>query len=293
MQYSRKEFLKTAVFGLAATTIAGKLLACNSAAALGSSAKSRDFGLQLWTIKDAMYKNPQDTLKQVAAMGYKQIESFEGDMGIFWGMKNTEFKKLMDDLGMQIISSHCNIDKDFDQKANEAAEIGMKYLIDPWYGPQKNIDLFKKEADKFNERGATCKRAGLRFGYHNHDYPFVPIDDKLPMDVMIQYTNPDLVDFEMDIYWVVTAGQDPEKWFAKYPNRFRLCHVKDRKKNVSLADKDASCVVGQGEIDYPKILKAAKKKGLEYYIVEQEHFDGITTLEAAKADADYMKNLKV
>lgn len=293
MPYTRKEFLKTATLGLAVTAVTGKLLACKSSSALSNSAKTRDFGLQLWTIKDAMYKDPRGTLKQVATMGYKQIESFEGDKGIFWGMKNTEFKKLMDDLGMKIISSHCDIDKDFDRKVGEAAEIGMKYLIDPWYGPQKNIDLFKKAADKFNERGATCKRSGLRFGYHNHDYPFVPIDGQLPMDVMIQYSNPDLVDFEMDIYWVVTGGQDPEKWFEKYPNRFRLCHVKDRKKNISLADKDASCVVGQGEIDFPKILKTGKRKGLEYYIIEQEHFDGITTLEAAKADADYMKNLKI
>lgn len=293
MTYTRKEFLKTATLGLAVTAVSGKLLACKSSSIMGNSAKTRDFGLQLWTIQDAMYKDPQDTLKQVAAMGYKQIESFEGKNGIFWGMKNTDFKKLMDDLGMKIISSHCDIDKDFDRKVGEAAEIGMKYLIDPWYGPQKNIDLFKKEADKFNERGATCKRAGLRFAYHNHDYPFVPIDGQLPLDVMIQYSNADLVDFEMDIYWVVTAGQDPEKWFEKYPNRFRLCHVKDRKKNTPLTDKDASCVAGQGEIDFPKILKIGKKKGLEYYIIEQEHFDGMTTLEAAKANADYMKNLKI
>ncbi|MEO9020834.1 MAG: sugar phosphate isomerase/epimerase [Ginsengibacter sp.] len=293
MPYTRKEFLKTASLGLALTAITGKLLASNSSSALDNPGKSKDFGLQLWTIKDAMHKDPQGTLKQVAAMGYKQIESFEGNMGIFWGMKNTELKNLLDGLGMKIISSHCNIDKDFDKKAAEAAEIGIKYLIDPWYGPQKNIDLFKKEADKFNERGATCKRAGLRFGYHNHDYPFIPIDGQLPMDVMIQYSNPNLVDFEMDIYWVVTAGQDPEKWFEKYPNRFRLCHIKDRKKDISLAYKDASCIVGKGEIDYPKILKAAKRKGMEYYIIEQEHFDGITTMEAAKANADYMKELKI
>ena len=290
---SRKDFLKMAALGLAATAVSGKLLACKSTAASGNSATLKKFGLQLWTIKDAMYKDPKGVLKQVAAMGYQQIESFEGDMGIFWGMKNTEFKKLMDDLGMEIVSSHCDIDKDFDRKANEAAEIGIKYLIDPWFGPQKNIELFKKEAEKFNERGATCKRAGIKFGYHNHDYPFIPIDGQKPLDVMIQYSDPSLVDFEMDIYWVVTAGEDPIAWFQKYPNRFRLCHIKDRKKDTPLSNHDASCVAGQGEIDYPKILKAGRKKGLDYYLVEQEHFEGITSLQAAKENADYMKILKL
>ena len=288
MQYTRKQFLKTTATGLAITAISGKLLACNP-----GSGKISNFGLQLWSIKEDMAKDPKGVLTQVAAMGYKQIESFEGSMGIFWGMKNTEFKKLMDDLGMQIVSSHCDIEKDFERKAAEAGEIGMKYLIDPWFGAQKSIDLFKKEAEKFNEKGEICKKAGLRFGYHNHDYPFVPVDGQKPMDVMIENTDPALVDFEMDIYWVVTAGEDPIKWFEKYPNRFRLCHVKDRKKNTPLSDKNASCIAGQGEIDYPKILKEGQKKGLEYFIIEQEHFDGTTPMKAAKANADYMKKIKI
>lgn len=293
MQYSRKSFLKTTAAGLAITAITGKLLGCNTASALGSTQKLKEFALQLYTLRDVMPKDPKGVLKQVAAMGYKQIESFEGAKGMFWGMKNTEFKKYMDDLGMQIISSHCDINKDFERKANEAAEIGMKYLIDPWVGPQKNIDTFKKTAETFNARGEVCKKLGLRFGYHNHDYPFVPVDGEKPMDVMIQGTDPSLVDFEMDIYWVVTAGEDPIKWFEKYPNRFRLSHIKDRKKNTPLSDKDASCVAGNGEIDFTKILKAGKKNGLEYFIIEQEHYDAITSLEAAKKNAEYLNKLKI
>ena len=293
MQFTRKRFLKTAAAGFAISAITGKLLGCNTASALGNSEKLKEFGLQLYTLRDVMPKDPKGVLKQVAAMGYKQVESFEGEKGMFWGMKNTEFKKYMDDLGMQIVSSHCNINKDFDRKANEAAEIGMKYLIDPWVGPQKNIDIFKKTAETFNARGEVCKKLGLRFGYHNHDYPFVPVDGEKPMDVMIQGTDPSLVDFEMDIYWVVTAGEDPVKWFEKYPNRFRLSHIKDRKKNVPLSDKDASCVVGTGEIDYAKILKVGKNNGLEYYLVEQEHYDGLTSLKASEENAEYLKKLKI
>lgn len=116
----------------------------------------------------------------------------------------------------------------------------------------------------------VLKKAGLRFGYQNYDYPFVPVDGQLPMDVMLQNTDLELVDFEMDIYWAYSAGQYPVKWLKKYPNRFRLCHVKDRKKNVPFSSENVSCVLGQGEIDFPKILEVAKRQGMQYYIVEQD-----------------------
>jgi sugar phosphate isomerase/epimerase len=108
---------------------------------------------------------------------------------------------------------------------------------------------------------------------------------------MMQNTDASLVDFEMDIYWVVTGGQDPEVWFKKYPKRFRACHVKDRIKNST--EHDASCILGEGSIDYPKILKAAMAAGIEYYIVEHERWDNTTPLKAAEADAAYMKKLKI
>ncbi len=291
MLYTRKNFLKSAAAGLAIAAVSRSLPGC--AAASKNQGTLKEFGLQLYTLRDVLPADPKGVLKQVAGMGYKQVESYEGAQGMFWGMKNIEFKKFMDDLGMEIVSSHCDIDKDFERKANEAAEIGMKYLIDPWVGPQANIEAFKKTAETFNNRGQICKKAGLRFGYHNHDYSFVAINGELPQDVMMQNTDPELVDFEMDIYWVVTAGEDPIKWFEKYPNRFRLSHVKDRKKGVPLTDKDASCVAGQGSIDYPKILKAGQANGLQYYLVEQEHYENLTPLEAAKQNADYLKKLKI
>jgi sugar phosphate isomerase/epimerase len=293
MMYQRREFLKTTSKGIAITAISGKLLGCNSSSMAGSTNAITDFGLQLYTLRDILPKDPKGILKQVAAMGYKQIESYEGDKGMFWGMSNIEFKKYMDDLGMQIVSSHCNTEKDFERKANEAAAIGMKHLISPNVGAQKNLDAFKKIADKFNQSGEVCKKAGLRFAYHNHDYSFKPVEGQMPQDVMMQNTDPTLVDYEMDIYWVVTAGEDPIKWFEKYPNRFRLSHIKDRKKNVPLSDHDASCIVGQGQIDFAKILKSGQKNGLQYYIVEQERYDNTTPLLAAKADADYLKKLKI
>jgi sugar phosphate isomerase/epimerase len=276
--------------GVALTPFAN-LLGCKAASA--SKAINENFGLQLYTLRDVLPKDPKDVLTKVASYGYKQIESYEGSQGMFWGMKNTEFKKFMDDLGMKIVSSHCDINKDFDRKAEEAGAIGMDYLICPYLGPQKSIDDFKRYADIFNQRGETCKKNGLRFAYHNHDYSFVPLEGQLPQDVMMQGTDKNLVDYEMDIYWVVTAGQDPITWFNKYPDRFKLGHVKDRKKGAAVSEKDASVVLGTGEINFSELLKVAGKQGMDYFIVEQERYDNTTPLEAAKADANYMKNLRV
>jgi len=253
--------------------------------------KIKAFGLQLYTLRDDFPKDPKGILKQVADFGYKQVEGYEGPKGIFWGMSNTELKSYLDSLGITMISTHCDINKDFEKKAAEAAAIGMKYLICPYLGAQKTLDDFKKKADQFNKCGEICKKEGIRFAYHNHDYSFKTQEGQLPQDVMMINTDASIVDFEMDIYWVVTAGHDPIAWFKKYPNRFRLCHVKDRMKNAT--EGFASCNVGEGSIDFVKILKVAKKQGMQYYIVEQERYDGTTPLKAAEVDAAYMKKIKI
>jgi sugar phosphate isomerase/epimerase len=292
MNNNRREFLKLGgnlAAAIALAPLAGKLLPTGIEEENAKAIKT--FGIQLWTIREALAKDPKGVLKQLADDGYKQIESFEGAKGMFWGMSNTDFKKYMDELGVTVISSHCDINKDFEKKAADASAIGMKYLICPWKGPQKSLDNFKKFAAEFNEKGEICRKNGIRFAYHNHDYSFTAMDGQFPQDVMITNTDPSLVDFEMDMYWVVTAGQDPITWLKKYRNRFRLCHLKDRKKNTT--DKDASCILGQGGIDYPAIAKVAKKQGMQYYIVEQERYDNSTPMDSAKADAEYMKKMKV
>jgi sugar phosphate isomerase/epimerase len=285
----RNEFLKLSG-GLALAGLASK---SGFASLAGETAKLKNFGIQLWSVRDDLAKDPKGVLKQLSSYGYKQIESFEGGKGMFWGMSNTEFKAEMDNLGMKIISSHCDINKDFEKKAAEAAAIGMKYLICPYKGPQKDLDAFKKFADEFNQKGEICKKSGIRFAYHNHDYSFATLNGEMGQDVMMKNTDASLVDFELDMYWVVAAGQDIETWLKKYPKRFRLCHVKDRKKGAPLTDKDESVVVGTGSIDYPRILKTAKKLGMEYYIIEQEKWEGTTPMQAAQADAVYMKALSI
>jgi sugar phosphate isomerase/epimerase len=249
------------------------------------------FGIQLYTLRDDMPKDPKGILKQIASFGFQQIEGYEGDQGMFWDMGHLEFKKYLDSLGLNMVSSHCDIKKDFEVKAAQAAEIGMKYLICPHIGPQTSVENWKKVTDRFNECGEICKKNGIRFAYHNHAYSFKAFSGMIPHNFMMENTDPELVDFEMDIYWVVTGGADPIEYLTKYPNRFRLCHVKDRMKDAPADERSASCDLGTGMIDYPKILKVAKEQGMEYFILEQERYDNSTPIKSAAAGADYLKKL--
>lgn len=259
---------------------------------MAMASKSNAFGLQLWSVKQALAKDPLAVLKQLSDNGYKKIESFEGAKGMFWGMKNTEFKKVMDDLGMNMVSSHCNNTGDlvsFERKAAAAGEIGLKYLICAFKGPQKSLDNFKKFTDEFNACGEIAKKHGLRFAYHNHDYSFKAMEGIVPQDLMMDGTNPDLVDFEMDMYWTVAAGVDPIAYMDKHPNRFKLVHVKDLSKT---ATGHESCVIGKGTIDYKSLLPKVAKRGVQHMIVEQEAYTGTNELDAARDNAAYLKTLK-
>lgn len=249
------------------------------------------FGLQLYSVKENMAENAVETIKSIAGYGYKQIEGFDGGKGIFWGMKNTEFKSLTDDLGLDFIASHANTFENLEKQAAEASAIGMKYLICPYVGPQKKMDDFKKFADDFNKMGQVCKDNGLRFAYHNHGYTFMDLEGQVPQDYLIENTDPDLVDFEMDIYWVKTAGYDPIQYFEKYPNRFTLGHVKDKDGSIDPLEPNGSTLIGTGTLDFPTILRKGMDNGMKYFIVEQERFEGTNPMEAAEKNAKYMKAL--
>lgn len=288
MSNSRRSFIR----GAALTSVALSMPFKNKLMAMAS--KSNPFGIQLWSVKQALAKDTLGVLKQIAANGYKKIESFEGPKGMFWGMKNTEFKKVMDDLGMNIVSTHCNDTgnfKTFEQKAAAAGEIGMKYIICAFKGPQKTLDHFKKFADEFNACGEIAKKYGLRFAYHNHDYSFIPMNGIVPQDVMMENTDKDVVDFEMDLYWTRVADIDPVAYMKRYPNRFKLVHVKDLvKTNTAIGHE--SCIIGKGTIDYKALLPLVAKQGVQHMFVEQEAYTGTNELDAAVADAAYMKTLK-
>ena len=260
------------------------------------SKKLPAIGVQLYMVKEDMAKDAPGTLTQLGKMGYTQIESYGGDKGIFWGMSNKEFNKLANDNGLTMISSHYAGDTEgFEKTAALAAEIGMKYLIYPWKGPQKTIDAFKKIADEFNGYGEICKKNGLRFAYHPHDYPYKPVDGQLPINVLLDNTDKSLVDFEMDYYYTVTEGQDPEAYIKNYHPRFRLCHMRDvLKERLPVgSEEESACDLGKGIINYPHLLATALDNGMEYFFVEQSRFFHETPLQSAAFNADYLKRMKL
>ena len=285
-----------------------------------------DFGLQLYTLRDVIMDNPEEIIRKVAGSGYSHIESFEGPSGMYWGMGSTGFRTFLDELGVAMVSSHADVFRDFEKKADEAAEIGVRYLVCPWIldriGDPADLDAFRRMADEFNRLGRIAKKAGIGFAYHNHAYSFRQIDGEIPQKVLMDNTDPVLVSFQMDIYWVVAAGQDPVEWITAYPDRFTSSHVKDGQfrddgyaggeregvdagrpggKRVDVNAGGAgdhgvdmeSVVLGTGIIDYPRILRLAKEKGMKYFIVEQEAYTGTTPMDAVKANAAYMKGLRM
>jgi sugar phosphate isomerase/epimerase len=253
-------------------------------------------GIQLYMVRDDMKKDPAGTLKKLGQMGYTQIESFGGDEGIFWGKTNREFNKMASSNGLTLVSSHYEGNNEgFEKTAALSAEIGMKYLIYPWKGPQKSIDDFKKIADEFNGYGAICKKHGLRFAYHPHDYPYKKVDGQLPINVLLDHTDPGLVDYEMDIYYTVTEGLDPEYYIRKYKPRFRLCHMRDvmRVRLPAGSNEESACDLGDGIINYSHLLSTALSNGMKYFFVEQSRLYHETALQSAAVNERYLKNLRL
>jgi sugar phosphate isomerase/epimerase len=317
MTYNRRKFIRQAALAAAIPFTYSQLIGCTSS----SENKTTDteskpnfsinkYGIQLWTVKEQMAQDAKATIKEIASFGYKQIESFGGESGIFWGMKPAEFKAFIDEQGLQAIGSHCNseysvniaLQDEFKKLCEDAAGVGMKYLTNPFPGPIATYDEWMKVAEGLNRQGEICKQFGLKTGYHNHHLEFIKVSDgQIPYKLLLDNTDKDLVDFEMDIYWVVKAKEDPIKWLNDYPGRYKLCHVKDLHKseriteieNTETLDGDfwphsTSCEIGTGQIDFDTILPVAKQNGVEEFIVEQERFDNSTPLQAAQKDAGFM-----
>lgn len=293
MNKPRRKFLqKGAMLGAGAVLFPFEFASAKNGSLNPTKAKLSKFGIQLYSVKEEMANDAAGTMRKLAGYGYRQFEGFDGGKGILWGMKPAECKSLMGDIGVDFISSHANVFQDLDAQAEQAAGVDMKYLICPHIGAQKSIDEWKKVADRFNEAGATLKSHGLKFAYHNHDYTFKMLDGQLPQDILMENTDPDLVDFELDMYWSYVAGYDPLEYVAKFPGRFKLCHVKDAEADSGDAH-DRGVLLGSGEIAYADIIKKSKKYGMEYFIVEQERFVGTNPLEAAEKNAAYLGKLKV
>ncbi len=276
---NRREFLLKSS-ALAATTLL--------APALPSRAGTlKSFGVQLYSFRDELPKDPVGILKQIAGMGYSQWEGYAGPKGIYWGMKPKEFRAFAKDLGATMVSSHCDTRNNFQQTIDDAAEVGLKYLLTPYIGPQKSLDEWKLRADSFNKMGEMCAKSGLKFGYHNHDYSFKTQDGQIPQEVLLANTDPKFVVFELDLCWIEAAGLSAVDHLKKYRGRYELCHIKDFKRQPKFVQVD----VGTGDLDYKKILRGAMDNGVKYFLVEQEQYP-VSVMGSLKSDAEYMKKLE-
>ena len=260
--------------------------------------KQKTVGLQLYSLREEIVKNPQGVIQKVAAAGYSNVEMYGLSAGNkFYGLPVKEFAQLLKDNNLKSSSGHYapvnflfengNGDdvKNFCEVGNT---LGNKYIIIPWLSEEKRktIDQYKALAERINKAAQICKAAGLQMAYHNHDFEFADINGEHGYDILLNNTDTDLVKFEMDIYWVVRAGYNPVELFKKHPGRFHLWHVKDMLK----ADKTKNTEVGNGTVDFKTIFASAKLAGVKYYIVEQENTYMPDIFTSIKTSYNYTKN---
>ena len=256
---TRKQFINNASMLTVGTLLSPSIL--NS-----DAKKVKNIGVQLYTFRAEMIADARSTLKKIAELGYKQIESARSDKGHYYGLTATEMKQACKDLGMTLSSGHVHLDDKWKQTLDEAAESGQQYLIcSSMPASGQTIDNYKKVAESFNKAGEDCNKQGIKFGYHNHDYEFESEGGKVLYDVLLDNTQQDLVHMELDLGWVIVGGKNPLDYFKQYPGRFPLWHLKD----MDLAKKH-SVEFGKGQLDISAMLKNRKQAGLDIMFVEQE-----------------------
>jgi sugar phosphate isomerase/epimerase len=247
-----------------------------------------------------MEKDPRAALAKVASLGYNAVEgaTYTGSQ-LFYNMAPAEYARTLKDNGLIAPSSHYmlgesmdakgTISKEWNKAVDDAAAVGTKYmvcayLLDPERG---TLDHYKATADKFNKAAEICKKAGIQFCYHNHDFEFEAQDGKYPFDVLLENTDKNLVKFELDLYWASRANQDPLALFNRYPGRFPLWHVKDMDKSAAKSITE----VGNGSIDFKRIFAQSKKAGLDYFFVEQDICPGDPFVSIQQSITYLKKNL--
>ena len=257
-------------------------------------------GLALYTLRDAMGSDAKETLKAVADAGYKYIEAAGYEDGKFYGMSPSEFKAYLDEHGLTPVSTHQGSVtlENAEQMMADVKEAGFQYFVIPV--PPMGLFKFdqatktlgmtstpKELSEIVNELGKKADEAGLKLLYHNHDFEFLKDDNGVvPIDYLLENSDPKYVNFQMDLYWVTKAEADPIAYFDKYPGRFKIWHVKD------MDDEGRFAPVGKGNIDFKKILDQKEKSGMEYYMVEQDMtFDGLEPLEAIKISHEGLKTI--
>lgn len=273
--HSRRDFVKLATAGTLGAVVFSDY-SCKKAEIPG-------IGIQLYTIRDAMSADPAGSLKRVADTGYKYLELAGYADGKFYGYEPADFKKLVNDLGMEILSSHTQVEaegitlENATKMAEDHAKLGVKYCIQPWVVEEARTTIasYQKMASDWNQVGQIMKDYGIKFGYHNHNFEFDNVEGKIPyFDVFMAELDKDLVTMEIDLFWTTKAGQDPVQIIKKYPGRFELFHMKDMFTHeapffTTVGVQDFA-PVGAGVIDFKRILAVKDIAGMKYMVVEQD-----------------------
>ena len=299
---SRRTFLKTASASAACVAV------WNSAPRLMANPLGLPIGLQLYSVRDLLPKDYEGTLRQLGAMGYREVEAAG-----FFGHSPAQVKQAMDRAGLNCVSAHYPL-RDLLPKVDEVIQfgkdLGLKYIVcaSPWLKDPSRVkdpgsraardamtlDDWRWNAEQFNRIGERVNAAGIRFAYHNHTAEFRSEKNVVFYDELLKATDPAKVTFEMDCGWVVVGGKNPADYLTRYPTRISMLHVKDFKMSgwVAGSEPPSSTEMGRGTIDYHPIFEAAKKAHIAHAFVEQEEFD-MPPMEALKIDADYMRALTV
>jgi sugar phosphate isomerase/epimerase len=288
---NRRTFLTQAGMLSAGIMIAPKLVMAKG--------NSNVVGLQLYSLRDQLKGGDvKDVIAKIAKAGYKEVETFGyNKKDGFWGLDATQFSNALKDNGLRTPSGHFEFDSFFatgntDQLQTyiDAAHItGMEYIIVPHLDGDfiKTVDDFKKIADKISTAAEICKKEGLKFGYHNHNFEWKQVDGTTFYDTILERTDPNLVKMEMDLYWVVRTGQDPIEIIKRHPGRFFAFHIKDMDK----ANHNINTEVGNGTIDFKTIMAYAKLAGVKHFIVEQENYTNIDPYVSIAQSCAYCKNV--
>lgn len=257
-------------------------------------------GLALYTLRDSMSKDAKGTLLDVSKIGFNYVEAAGYVDGKFYGMQPREFRTFMDSIGLEPRSTHMNMAtlENIDTLVQDVKAAGFTYFVIPV--PPMGHFIFNKETKSMsmdleievvteilNTFGKKCHDEGLQLLYHNHDFEFKPNENGIvPMEYFLTHTNPEYVNFEMDLYWVTKAGGDPVAYFEKYPGRFKAWHIKD------MDDQGRFAPVGEGTIDFERILAKRDLSGMQSYFVEQDvTYDGLVPLDAIKISHKAIKGL--
>jgi len=283
---NRRDFFKISAAGALGVMVLGPL-GCKPAPI---DRKTFGVGIQLYTLRDAMAADVPGSLKKLSDMGYKNLELARYADGKFYGFAPKEFKKMVNDLGMEIISRHAGVEskgitmESAKMMADAHAELGVKYCVQPWVNDEdRTIEKFKQMVGDWNQVGKIMKEVGVQFGYHNHNFEFKNMDGIVPYyDIYMKELDPNYLTMELDMFWANKAGQDPVEMFKKYPGRFQLLHFKDmHTKQEPFFDviKDDVCEVGAGVIDFKTIWKSKDIAGAKYLFVEDDNQGNGKTFE--------------